>query len=298
MGKILVGTASWADKHLVDSGKYYPPEVKTAEDRLRYYAGDFPMVEVDSSYYGLPSPSMVESWVGRTPPGFLFNLKAFRLFTGHQTPPKVLPKDIRDQLNLPGKNVYYKDLPAEVRQELWSRMRTLVEPLRAAGKFGAWHFQFAPWLAFHPENFAHIEECRRQLPDDLIAVEFRNGSWFTDRHLQRTLDFQRHLGLAHVVVDAPQEVTHTVPAVWEVTQPRLAVVRLHGRNREAWNKKGLSHSSERFNYDYSVQELSELVGPIEQLSQQVAQVDVIFNNNYEDQGQRNGKLLRQLLRRD
>lgn len=293
MSKILVGTASWADKHLVDCGKYYPPEVKTAEERLRYYAADFPMVEVDSSYYGLPTPSMVSAWAERTPPGFVFNLKAFRLFTGHQTPPKVLPKELRQPFG--SKNLYYKDLPEELRQELWARMREVVQPLREAGKFGAWHFQFAPWLAFHPENFAHIEECRRQLPDDLIAVEFRNPSWFTERHRRRTLDFQRDLGLAHVVVDAPQEVKFTVPAVWEVTQPRLAVVRLHGRNRETWNKPGLTHSSQRFNYDYSQAELQELVEPIEALSRQAAQVDVIFNNNYEDQGQRNGKQLRLLL---
>ena len=79
---ILVGTASWTDKTLVDSGLFYPPEAKTAEARLRYYASRFPMVEVDSSYYAMPSPSTSQLWVERTPADFVFNVKAFRLFTG------------------------------------------------------------------------------------------------------------------------------------------------------------------------------------------------------------------------
>ena len=53
--KILVGTASWTDKSLIDSGKFYPPEAKSPEARLRHYASLFPMVEVDSSYYAMPS---------------------------------------------------------------------------------------------------------------------------------------------------------------------------------------------------------------------------------------------------
>ena len=293
---ILVGTASWADKSLVDSGKFYPPKVKNAEERLRYYADHFPLVEVDSSYYGLPSPAMVQAWADRTPVGFLFNVKAFRLFTGHQAQPKVLPKDLREALGGdPAKNVYLKDLPSEIRDELWKRMSEVVEPLRAAGKFGAWHFQFAPWLAFHPENMELLEDCCRHLSGDQLAVEFRNSTWWTDKHLQRTLDLQRQLGVSHVVVDAPRGVKPEIPTVWAATNDRLALLRLHGRNAETWNKKGLKTSSERFNYDYSDEELSELVPHILDLANQVQQVDVLFNNNHEDQGQRNARTLRRLL---
>jgi len=296
MGKILVGTASWADKSLVDSGKYYPPQVKTPADRLRFYASEFAMVEVNTTYYGLPSAETVAAWDERTPPGFLFNVKSFRLFTGHQTLPKVLPKDIREALGSePGKNVYYKDVPGELRQELWRRMREVVEPLRRAGKFGAWHFQFPPWMAFHPENFDHLRECRQQLTGDRVAVEFRNPSWFTPDHQERTLAFERELEMAHVVVDAPPDVSQRVPTVWEVTSSQLAVLRLHGRNRETWNKKGLKASSDRFNYDYSRDELGDMTDSIRELSDRVEQLDIVFNNNYEDQGQRNAKTLRKLL---
>src|SRR5512147_930539 len=109
MGDILVGTASWADKSLLDSKLFYPKEAKTAEARLRYYATQFPLVEVDSSYYALPAPPVTALWAERTPGAFVFDIKAFRLFTQHQTPPKVLPPDIREALGTAGekKNVYF-----------------------------------------------------------------------------------------------------------------------------------------------------------------------------------------------
>src|SRR6187401_2241206 len=117
---IRIGTASWTDKSLIDSGKFYPPAATKPEDRLRYYASQFPLVEVDSSYYAIPTPTTAQLWAERTPPAFHFNVKAFRLFTLHQTSPTVLPKHIREALpDRSKKNVYYNDVPAELREELW-----------------------------------------------------------------------------------------------------------------------------------------------------------------------------------
>src|SRR5450631_1307478 len=95
---ILVGTASWTDKTLVACGRFYPKEAKSAEARLRFYASQFPIVEVDSSYYAMPAPAVAKLWAERTPEGFVMNVKAFRLFTGHQTSPTVLHADLRDAL--------------------------------------------------------------------------------------------------------------------------------------------------------------------------------------------------------
>ena len=67
MSQILVGTASWTDKSLIQSARFYPPPVKTPEDRLRYYATQFPVVEVDSSYYAMPSAHNAQLWAERTP---------------------------------------------------------------------------------------------------------------------------------------------------------------------------------------------------------------------------------------
>jgi len=68
MSNILIGTASWTDKSLITSGRFYPPKCSTPEDRLRYYSSQFPLVEVDSSYYAMPKPEVAQLWAERTPP--------------------------------------------------------------------------------------------------------------------------------------------------------------------------------------------------------------------------------------
>ena len=92
MSEILIGTSSWTDKTLIDCGRFYPSNAKTPEARLKFYASQFPIVEVDSSYYAIPSEQTAKLWVERTPDDFIFNVKAFRLLTTHQTQPNVLPK--------------------------------------------------------------------------------------------------------------------------------------------------------------------------------------------------------------
>ncbi|HZF81477.1 MAG TPA: DUF72 domain-containing protein, partial [Rubrivivax sp.] len=255
---ILVGTASWADKSLVDSRKFYSADVTSPEERLRYYASQFPMVEVDSSYYAMPVPATTQQWVERTPDNFVFNIKAFRLFTGHQAQPRVLPKDLQEALALPpNENIYYRDLPEEIQKELWGRFFQALEPLHAAGKLGAVHFQFAPWITSGGEPRKLVEHCAAVMEGTLSAVEFRNASWWNEGNRESTLAFEREHGLVNVVVDGPQGVGNSVPPVWEVTSPKLAVVRMHGRNHETWARKGLKAASDRFNYDYSKEELGE-----------------------------------------
>jgi uncharacterized protein YecE (DUF72 family) len=289
---ILVGTASWTDKSLIDSGLFYPPTAKTAESRLKYYSQHFPMVEVDSSYYAIPLPQTAQLWAERTPENFVFNVKAFRLFTGHQTQPKVFPKDIQEALGLPlTKNVYHKDLPREIQQELWRRFFDAVEPLRLNAKLGALHFQFAPWITSGGDARKHVEHCVEVMQGRVMAVEFRNASWWTEKTWESTLRLERDNGLVNVVVDGPQGFATSVPEVWEATSPELAVVRMHGRNAETWEKKGLKASSDRFNYDYKDEELRELGEKIMALSRHVKTVHAILNNNYQDQGQRNAKTL-------
>jgi len=294
---VLIGTASWSSKTLVDSARFYPPGVTSAEARLRYYASCFPLVEVDSSYYAMPTPATVRLWAERTPDDFTMNLKAFRLFTGHPTSPTVLAKDIRAALP-PGRkaNLYLRDLPAEIVDELWRRFIEALVPLRAAGKLGLVHFQFPPWLLRNAEGHDHVRMCVERMAGHTLAVEFRQQSWFADaRATAATLAFERELGVVHTVVDGPQGFANSVPALWEVTHPRYALLRLHGRNAETWNIKGASDSSERFNYDYPDAELGELAQKVRRLAAQALTTQVVFNNNMADQGQRNAASLAALL---
>jgi uncharacterized protein YecE (DUF72 family) len=296
MGKILVGTASWTDKTLIDSGRFYPPEAKTPEARLRHYAAHFPLVEVDSSYYALPAPRSAEAWAQRTPEGFAFDVKAFRLFTGHGATPSALPKDLRAALPQADRNtIYYRDLPDELRSELWKRFRAGLQPLVDAGKLRAVLLQLAPWLVANRDAFAHLRHCRDMLPDLRLAVELRNKSWFSDKSRERVLAFEREQAFAHVTVDEPQGFASSIPQLWEATRPDLGIFRLHGHNREMWTKKGLKTSAERFNYLYSTAELEALVPSVRSLSERVDELHVLFNNCHEDKAQRNAIEFQQLL---
>jgi uncharacterized protein YecE (DUF72 family) len=296
MGKISVGTTSWTEKTLIESGLFYPPSAKTPEDRLKYYATKFPVTEVDSSYYALPSERNAQVWVERTPKNFVFHLKAFRLFTGHHTAPSALPKDIREAIGpAEKKNLYYKDLPPELADELWERFRVALRPLKAAGKLGTVLFQFPHWFIPNRGGYAHLLACKERLEGIQISIEFRNSIWFDERRRERVLGFLREHQLVHVVVDEPQGFPSSVPLVWEVTSPELAIVRFHGRNKETWEKKGLASAAERFNYLYSEAELRELAAHVKELAENTEETHALFNNCYRDFGQRNAIDFQRLL---
>src|SRR5216683_333897 len=86
-----VGTASWTDPTLVNSDLFYPPSVRSAEERLRFYAEQFNTVEVDSTFYALPAERNAKLWAERTPDGFVFNIKPFALMTQHPAEMSRLP---------------------------------------------------------------------------------------------------------------------------------------------------------------------------------------------------------------
>ncbi|HSI59275.1 MAG TPA: DUF72 domain-containing protein [Ideonella sp.] len=294
--QILVGTASWTDKALIASKKFYPKGCSTAEARLRHYASLYPLVEVDSSYYAMPSANNSELWVARTPAGFTMNMKAFRLFTGHQTAPATLPKDIQTALGpIAKRQLYYKDTPGELRDELWRRFVLALAPLKDAGKLGLVHFQFPPWVVCNAEGHAHVAHCVERMAGHVVSVEFRHQSWFAERHIASTLAFERELQAVHTVVDGPQGFSNSVPQVWAATRPGHALLRLHGRNTGTWNLKGAGSSTERFNYDYGDEELAALLADIRRLAAESLVTHVVFNNNMEDQGQRNAASLMRLL---
>ncbi|AQV92570.1 DUF72 domain-containing protein [Cupriavidus necator] len=293
---IKVGTASWTDKTLIACKRFYPSDCSSAEARLRYYASQFPLVEVDSSYYALPSAQNAILWAEWTPADFVFNVKAFRLLTGHQTGREALPKDIAMAIpETSKKNIYYRDVPPDVLDELWWRFLEALGPLLHSGKLGAVLFQFPPWLTSGPEGRAHIDDCLTRMVGYTVAIEFRNKSWLDERHIASTLAFEREHGAVHVVVDAPTGVTNRAQTVWSATNPGLAVVRLHGRNAETWNAVGATSAAARFNYDYSDDELRELAEPIRTLAAQVTATHVVFNNCYEDYASRNARSLMRMI---
>jgi len=297
MARILVGTCSWTDRTLIECGLFYPPEAKTPEARLQYYASQFPLVEVDSTYYGLPSERNAGLWVERTPADFTFDLKAFALFTHHPTRVDSLPKDVREALDARAQqkaNVYYRDLPPEVRDEMWQRFASALLPLDSAGKLGVVLFQFPPWFMPGADSRDYIVEVKEErLPQYTIAVEFRNNLWLSEKNRERTLRFLSEERLPFVCVDEPQGFRSSVPPVAEVTAPD-SLVRFHGRNRESWERKGIT-ASERFRYLYSDDELQEWVSPIQRLAEEAERVHVLMNNCYQDWAVRNARQMARML---
>jgi uncharacterized protein YecE (DUF72 family) len=294
---VKVGTCSWTDPTLLKAG-WYPAEADSAEARLAHYASRFPVVEVDSTYYSLPSERNAVLWAERTPPGFTFDVKAFSLMTGHGTALAKLPPILRDSLPPPaaGKagNLYLKDLPPEAQRWIWQAFDDALAPLAQAGKLGAILLQFPPWFAISRENKRYLEQCREMLPQRRLAVEFRQRSWLEERNAQETLTFLAQNDLSYVCVDEPQGFRSSIPPLTAVTNPALTVVRFHGRNRENWEARGIS-AAERFRYLYEEQELAEWVPRIGEVSAQASETHVLFNNCYSDFGVRNAADLVQQL---
>jgi uncharacterized protein YecE (DUF72 family) len=298
-GLIRFGTSSWTDPTLLAEGVFYPPEAHTPETRLKYYASRFSVVEVDSSYYALPSRKNADLWVERTPPGFTFDIKAYALMTGQPSEVKRLPADLREALpkEHAGKpRIYAKDLPPELRADIWQRFREAVEPLHAAGKLGCVMLQYPAWFVPGERSRAEILEAGERLDGVPCAVEFRNASWFTGTGAASTLRLLKDAGLSYVMVDEPQGMKSSVPPLAAVTAPRLAVLRMHGRNADTWEKKGIA-VVERFRYLYSEKELKEWVPRIIDAAEQAKEVHVLMNNCYGNYGTTNAAELAALVRR-
>lgn len=296
MGAILVGTSSWTDPTLIRSGRFYPAFARSAEARLQFYASQFPLVEVDSTYYAMANEATAKLWVQRTGADFTFDIKTFRLFTLHPTPLAALPRDIREALPkdvAQKKNIYQKDMPFEIMGELWTRFERALLPLDSAGKLGVVLFQFPPWFYPGNEQREYIQSCQARLPQYRVAVEFRHGSWANEKNRERTLSFLRDNNLPLVCVDEPQGFKSSVPPITETTSD-ISLVRFHGRNRETWEKQGIG-PAERFNYLYSEEELREWAPKIRELADKTKQCHVLFNNCYEDKAVTNAKQIAFML---
>jgi uncharacterized protein YecE (DUF72 family) len=292
MGRIKVGISSWTEPTLIQSG-WYPPDATTAEDRLRYYASKFPVVEVDSTFYAIPNEKTAQLWVVRTPKDFIFNAKAYALLTQHPTPAARLPKDLREKVGDSTGNLYFKDLAPKDKESVWDRFREGMQPLQDAGKLGAIVFQFPKWFLPSPASYRFMEDLREWLPEFGIAIEFRQVSWMKEERRERVLKFLKDHGFTYVAVDEPQGFTSSVPPVVAVTAP-LGMVRFHGRNRETWEKKGIS-TAEKFRYLYQPAELKAWVPNLRDMAKGASEVHAIFNNCYSDYAVRNAEDLTKLL---
>jgi uncharacterized protein YecE (DUF72 family) len=300
VSSVRVGICSWADPALIEAGTFYPKRSMSAEARLRFYAGVFDVVEVNASYYAIPDVLTVRRWAERTPPGFVFHVKAWSLMTGHHPRPQTLPAEV--QASLPARarrsrrgEILADDVPAEGVDAAFRLFRAALRPLEEAGKLGYVLFQFAPWVHFDTTRLDYLASLPARLPGWQVAAEFRHRSWFPD-HADETLRALREARLAHVVTDAPA-VGGAMPHVTAVTAP-ASVLRLHGRNAAGFLRQLRGEEPavrEKYDYLYSDAELAALVPEIGGLAAESEEVFVSFNNNNRDYPVRNALALKRLL---
>ena len=273
--RVRIGTCSWADEAL---SKYFYPKGLPAKERLAYYADRFDTVEVDSTYYRLPTESMVEGWAERTPPDFVMHVKAFGLMTRHPVKAETLPPELREEMPVDERGRVDRP-PRELRGRVFDLFLEALEPLRREEKLGGILFQLPSYVVFKPVSLDYLEWARDRLGDDEMLVEFRHRSWLDEENRAETLSFLERIGATHVIVDAPRSDTakNLVPTVPALTSP-TAYVRFHGRNLATWNKRG-GGAAERFDYLYRDEELEEWVEPLRELAGQAEQAYAFFNNN-------------------
>jgi uncharacterized protein YecE (DUF72 family) len=280
---IRVGTCSWADKTLTQEAHWYPRKSMSAADRLAFYAAHFPVVEADSTYYRAPSEQLTQGWAERSPDGFVMDIKAYSLMTGHPTKPETLWPDIRDELDVEArdkKNVYAHHLPDEAVDEVWRRFVEALVPLGEVGKLGAVLLQYPTWFTPKRANREELARARQRLGDIPVSVELRSDRWFRPDDLDRTLGVLADHDLALVAVDAPA--VAKLPRDIHATADHV-VVRFHGRADDTWSGRATT-AAERFRYHYDKRELRPWAKKVLTAAEKATEVHVLMNNCYRDYG--------------
>lgn len=263
---IQIGLTGWSD---------HPSITTNSRNKLGGYAAHFPIVELDSSFYAIPSQERVKQWLQNTPENFQFIVKAYGPLTQHARRP---------------------DETTPIKQ-LFNIFKNNFIPLIESGKLNSFLFQFPPYFTCVKENVSYLRTVRYLMGAVPIAVEFRHPSWFSPDLEPETLKFLQKYDFIHVVVDQPQTPHNSIPFVPAVTFSKHAFLRLHGRNYEGWSGTNQTKYWREFRtlYNYSEAELLTLKETTLSLAQQAKNVAVIFNNNSGGHAAANAKHFQTLL---
>ena len=254
--QILIGTSGYSFADWV--GTFYPPGMRSG-DFLSFYARHFNAVEINSTYYRIPHPRVLDQMEKKTPEPFHFMVKLNQAMTHDGS---------RD--------------PALYRQFL-----SVLEPLKQAGKYDGLLAQF-PWsFKRTPEHRKHLAAMRDLLDGEPLFVEFRHASWITPE-LEPSLR-QHRIGFC--AVDEPQLEGLLPPVTLLTTED--AYVRFHGRNARTWWGRG---EGDRYDYDYNREELGEWLRKIATLAEQARRTYLFFNNCHAGQAARNASLMKEMMR--
>ena len=272
-GRLVIGTSSWADPGFVE--EWYPQGMP-ARERLGWYAKRFEAVEVNSTFYAVPDAGTVARWAQVTPDGFTFDVKLHRLLSRHSADLKSLPRPLREDAETSGHGRVV--LTPRIEHALVDALLDAVEPLEQAGKLGAFLLQLTPAFSPYEHDLDELSGLIERLAPRTVALELRHRGWVKEKRVEQTLGWLEDHGVAWVAVDAPPgDHVPIMPPLDAVTNPKLAYIRMHGRNTEGY-LTGKS-VAERFAWDYSADELEEIRQRVDVLAEQAGEVHAMFNNN-------------------
>lgn len=266
---IYIGVTGWGDHDSL-----YPGQI-SSRDKLKAYAGHFPIVEVDSAFYAIQPKRNAEKWINETPSTFQFIVKAYQGMTGHMR----------------------GEIPFENKQAMFRAFKESLEPYIESDKLAMTLFQFPPWFKCIRENVDYLRWCKHEMGELPCALEFRHQSWFSSQYRQKTLDFLTIEKWIHSICDEPQSGEGSIPTVLKVTTPEKVLVRFHGRNLHGWQKRNAEDWREvRYLYRYNQQELQEWAYSIRELANDTKDVYLLFNNNSGGDAADNAKEMISLLK--
>ena len=265
---IYIGVTGWGDHDSLYPGQISP------RNKLKEYAGHFPVVEVDTAFYAVQPKRNAEKWANETPESFQFIVKAYQGMTGH----------IRGEI------------PFKNKQEMFLAFKESLDPYIDKNKLAMVLFQFPPWFHCARENVEYLRWCKNEMDDIPCALEFRHQSWFLPTYREKTLDFLKNEKWIHSICDEPQSGQGSIPIVLETGNQDMVLVRFHGRNVHGWQKRqGEDWREVRYLYRYNHKELEEWAASIMNLQKECKHVYVLFNNNSGGDAADNAKELMNLL---
>jgi uncharacterized protein YecE (DUF72 family) len=277
--RIRVGTSGWS----YPSGKgtwngiFYPkgrrPRGAPKFDELSFYAEHFDTVEVNSSFYRVPTVDAVRKWAERTPPGFEFSLKLYQKFTHPDMFAKATGGD-----------------PARLGARDVDEFRAALDPLVEADKLGALLAQFPASFKNEPESRGYLEWLLKAFGEYSLAVELRHRSWSDAQ--EDTLDLLATHRAAWAQIDEPKFRT----SIRQDLVPKgrtFYYLRLHGRNAAQWWKHDASE--DRYNYLYSAEELKPFAEAATVASRAVKKAYLYANNHFSAKSVANAAILKHQL---
>jgi uncharacterized protein YecE (DUF72 family) len=239
-------------------GNFYPRGI-ARRDWLGYYAREFNALELNSTYYAIPKISILESMINKTGEGFLFSIKANQEMTHLR----------------------------QTDSGVFSAFVNMLKPFIDAGKLGCVLAQFPFSFRVNRPNFNYLQFFRESLKDIPVVVEFRNVQWLKPE----IFDWLRKQNLGFCCVDEPQ-LPDLLPPVAEVTTD-IAYVRFHGRNANKWWQH--QHAYERYDYNYTIDELKEWLPKIKKLDNLAEKTFIFANNHWRGQAVSTIRQLRMML---